>query len=243
VDQAQRTTGQTDMTQGLHVFLDRADAGRQVARRLDPYRVQDLLVLGLLGGGVPVAAEIARRFDAELDIIVARILRAWSTPDVALGAITANGNRYLTAAAVPGAGLGDGYLEAIAANEMAEARYCEERFRGSRPAPRIEDRTVIVVDDGLDTGATMLAALRALRKRQPGRLIVAAPVGRAATHGALRLEADEVVVLHEPSPFLTVGRYYHDFRPTQEREIMFLLQANWRQASSSRRPGEPVATR
>jgi predicted phosphoribosyltransferase len=89
----------------------------------------------------------------------------------------------------------------------------------------------------------MLASLRALCKRQPGRLIVAAPVGRPATRVALRLEADDVIVLHEPMPFLTTGRYYHDFRPTQERVIPYVLQADWRQASSSKKLGEPVATR
>jgi putative phosphoribosyl transferase len=117
------------------------------------------------------------------------------------------------------------YLEAVTADETAEARRREARFRGRRSAPRIEGRIVIVVDDGLATGATMWAALRSLRMSQPARLTVAVPVGAPSTCAALRTEADEVIALWEPEPFLAVGFYYQDFRPTPDREIERLL---WR---------------
>jgi predicted phosphoribosyltransferase len=209
----------------LRMFRDRIDAGAQLAERLVAYRGQDALVLGIPRGGVPVAAEVARRLDAELDIVVARKLGAPFQPELAVGAVTANGGRYLNAALVQEAGVTAEYLEAATAKEMAEAHRREERFRGTRTPPLIEGRIVIVVDDGLATGATMRAALRSLRKGQPARLIVAVPVGAPETCAALRAEADDVIALQEPDPFLAVGLYFQDFRPTDEREIEVLLRA------------------
>jgi putative phosphoribosyl transferase len=185
-----------------------------------------VLVLGIPRGGVPVAAEVARKLDAELDVVVARKLGAPGEPELAIGAVTANGGRYLNDALEQEAGVTGEYLASVTAEETAKAHRGEELFRGKRPAPRIEGRTVIVVDDGLATGATMRAALRLLRKRQPAWLIVAIPVGPPSTCAALRAEADEVIALLEPEPFLAVGLYYEDFRPTEEREIELLLRAN-----------------
>lgn len=221
-----------DFLPDLHVFRDRTDAGAQLAERLVAYRGQDVLVLGIPRGGVPVAAEVARKLDAELDIVVARKLGAPFQPELAIGAVTANGGRYLNDALAQEAGVTAEYLEAITADEMAEAHRREERFRGARRAPRIDGRIVIVVDDGLATGATMRAAVRSLRKRQPARLIVAIPVGPPETCATLRAEADDVIALQEPEPFLAVGLYYEDFRPTDEQEIELLLRASQQRVHS-----------
>lgn len=188
------------------------------------YAGPDVLVLGIPRGGVPVAAVVARHLNAELDIIVARKLGAPDQPELAIGAVTANGGRYLNQALIGEAQVSDEFLEAITAREMAEAQRRERVFRGGRPAPRIEGRTVIVIDDGLATGATMRAAVRSVRSRKPARLIVAVPVAPPATCAALRAEADEVVALLEPELFFAVGLYYDDFRPTPPDEIERLLR-------------------
>ena len=231
-EQDMTTFNLADFLPVLHIYRDRVDAGAQLAERLEAYRGQDALVLGIPRGGVPVAAEVARKLDAELDIVVARKLGAPGEPELAIGAVTANGGRYLDYALVQEAGVTGEYLASVTAEETAKAHRREERFRGKRTAPRIEGRTVIVVDDGLATGATMRAALRSLRKRQPASLIVAIPVGPPSTCSALRAEADEVIALLEPEPFRAVGLYYEDFRPTEEREIELLLRANQQRAQT-----------
>ncbi len=204
-------------------FRNRSDAGARLGERLNAYRGQDVLVLGIPRGGVPVAAEVAQRLGAELDIIVARKLGAPFQPELAIGAVTANGGRYLNLELIEEVGFTEELLESLAAREMAEARRREARFRGKRPPPRVEDRTVIVVDDGLATGATMRAAVRSLRKRRPARVIVAVPVGASQTCADLRNEADEVIALYEPNPFFAVGLHYEDFRPTEDSEVQELL--------------------
>jgi putative phosphoribosyl transferase len=210
---------------GPHLFRDRKDAGAQLAQQLGAYRGQDALVLGIPRGGVPVAAEVARLLEAELDIVAARKLGAPYQPELAIGAVTASGGRYLNEELIRDAGISDDYVAAVTANEMTEARRREGRLRGDRPPPRVEGRVVIVVDDGLATGATMRAAVRSLRERQPARVVVAVPVSPRETCDALRSEADDVVVLHKPEAFVAVGVHYADFRPTKEREIEQLLRA------------------
>jgi putative phosphoribosyl transferase len=207
----------------MHSFRDRADAGAQLARQLAVYRGQDVLVLGIPRGGVPVAAEVARRLEADLDIVVARKLGAPFQPELALGAVTASGSCWLDSVLLDEIGISREWLEAIIAREIAEARRQEHRFRGTRPTPSMRGRRVIVVDDGLATGATMRAAVRALRQSAAAQLIVAVPVAPPETCAALRYEVDEVIALYEPEPFIAVGLYYRDFRPTDDRQIEELL--------------------
>ncbi|MGA7991812.1 MAG: phosphoribosyltransferase family protein, partial [Thermoanaerobaculia bacterium] len=162
-------------------FRDRRDAGRVLAEALEKYRVRDPLVLGIPRGGVVVAAEVARRLGAEVDVLVARKLGAPGQPELAIGAVTADGGRWLNGALVSSLAVDAGYIDDVTRAEMAEAHARQTRFRGVRPPPEIEGRVVILVDDGFATGATVRAAARALRRKRPARLVLAAPVGAPET--------------------------------------------------------------
>ena len=205
------------------LFRDRRDAGRALAARLERYRGWDALVLGLPRGGVVVAAEVARQLDAELDVVVARKLGAPISPEVAIGAVTAS-ERVLNEELIRELDVSEAYLSGVTAVEQREARRREAWLRGNRPPPRIAGRSVIVVDDGLATGATMRAAVRSVRKQSPAHLVVAVPVGAREACEALRAEADEVVCLHAPASFGAVGSYYLRFDQTSDDEVRRLLQ-------------------
>jgi putative phosphoribosyl transferase len=224
-------------TQGW-LFFDRADAGRSLAARLERYRDQDVVVLGIPRGGVPVAAQVASHLGADLDVIVARKLGAPFNLELAIGAVTATGGRFLNDDLIEDLRISDAYLAAVTAEQRDEACRREEQFRGQRPACRVEGRVAILIDDGLATGATMRAAVRSLRQRQPSRLIVAVPVGSSQACAAVRSEVDELVCLHEPKTFWAVGLYYRHFDPTPDDEVLELLRAA---SAMSRRPSRPSA--
>lgn len=211
------------------LFRDRIDAGAKLAESLEEYRGRDVLVLGIPRGGVPVAAEVAHRLDADLDIIVARKLGAPISRELAIGAVTANGGRFLNEEIIRELRVSQAYLQTVTAEERAEARRREDRFRGTHHMARVKDRVVIVVDDGLATGATMRAAVRSVQKKHPAKLVVAVPVGAAESCAALREEADEVICLFEPEPFYAVGLYYQQFAPTEDSEVQAILQAAYAQ--------------
>lgn len=215
------------------LFLDRADAGKRLAAELARYGATHPLVLGIPRGGLPVAAEVARALDTDLDVVVARKLGAPGQRELAIGAVTANGGRYLNDEIIRELGVSDEYIEGIATEERAEAARREERFREGRPKPVIAGRTVIVVDDGLATGATMRAAVRSVRQSHPARLMAAIPVGAPPSCAELRDEVDELVCLYEPEEFWAVGAHYRQFEPTEDEEVRAILRAAHERVAAS----------
>jgi predicted phosphoribosyltransferase len=215
-------TGRAGAGTGLP-FHDRVAAGAALAEALDQYRARGALVLGLIRGGVPVAAEVARRLEAELDIVVVRKLGAPAAPELAMGAVTSDGTRILNNDVVKELRVPDAQLVALTEARGIEALRLEEQLRRGRPDLRIRGRTVILVDDGLATGATMRAAVASVRRRVPGRIVVAVPVGSKEACAALRREADEVVCPVEPEWFDAVGSWYEDFAQVSDREVTDLL--------------------
>lgn len=214
------------------LFADRVDAGRRLGERLAAYSADRPIVLGIPRGGVPVAAEVARLLGAELDVVVARKLGAPHQPELAIGATTAHGGRYLNEEVIEALGVARPYIEQVTASETAEARRREERFGGGRGLGAVAGRVAILVDDGLATGATMRAAARAVRAYAPSRLVVAVPVGAAETCEDMRDEADEIVCLAQPEPFWAVGLHYAEFGQTSDEDVQRILD-EWRRASAA----------
>jgi erythromycin esterase-like protein/predicted phosphoribosyltransferase len=213
---------QATLTQRFH---DRAEAGRLLAERLRSYAGRDdVVVLGLPRGGVPVAYEVARELDAPLDVYIVRKLGVPGHEEYALGAIATGGVRVLDRQLIDSLELPAEWLEAIDAMERRELHRRERAYRGERPPPDVAGRTVIVVDDGLATGATMLAALEALRADDPARVVVAVPVADPAVCDRLSDAADEVVCLLTPQPFRAVSVWYEDFSQTADGEVRGLLE-------------------
>jgi putative phosphoribosyl transferase len=206
-------------------YRDRFEAGAVLAGRLSGLAGRpDLLVLALPRGGVPVAFEVARRLGAELDAFVVRKLGVPGQEQLAMGAIASGGIRVLNESVIGALGIDQETIEAVAAKEQRELERREKLFRGDSPPPQIEDRTVVLVDDGLATGSTMLAAVRALRQQSPARVIVAVPVAAPETCEMMEAEADDVVCAATPEPFHAVGLWYEDFEQTSDEEVRELLE-------------------
>jgi len=206
------------------LFRDRVDAGQRLAKRLESYCNASPVVFAIPRGGVPVGAEIARGLGAELDVVVARKLGAPFHAELAIGAVTADGERFLNQDIISQLQIDDAYLERITKEQGEEASRREQLFRGGRPPVDIKGRTALLVDDGLATGATMRAAARSLRKREPGRLVVAVPVGSPEACRALLNDADEVICLAQPDPFYAIGLYYEHFEQVEDAEVLRLLE-------------------
>jgi predicted phosphoribosyltransferase len=212
-------------------FIDRADAGRQLAARLTEYAARsDVVVLGLPRGGVPVAYEVAEGLSAPLDVFVVRKLGVPGQPELAMGAIAAGGVEVLSRDLIRELGIPTALVERVAARERLELDRRDALYRGGRQAAQVADRTVILVDDGLATGSTMEAALLALRQQRPARLVVAVPVGARDSCDRLRRFADDVVCVRAPEPFNAVGLWYEAFDQTTDDEVAALLA----KASSAR---------
>jgi putative phosphoribosyl transferase len=208
---------------GEPLFRDRLDAGRQLAARLAAYRGWSPVVFAIPRGGVPVGAEIARGLGGALDVVVARKLGAPLYAELAIGAVAADGERFLNQDVLRQLRVSDAYLARVTKEQSEEARRREQRFRGGLLPVEVKGRIALLVDDGLATGATLRAAARSLRRRAPDRLIVAAPVGSREGCAALREDADEVVCLAEPDPFYAIGLYYENFEQVEDAEVLRLL--------------------
>lgn len=217
------------MATGACPFRDRRDAGRQLAAALlrqEPgLRATRPLVLALPRGGVPVGFEVAEALDAELDLVMVRKIGAPGQEELGIGAVVdgARPQRVVNEAAARQLGADEAYVERETQRQLAELERRRRVYRGSRPPAEPGGRTVIVVDDGIATGGTVLAVLRALRRSGPARLLLAVPVAPAASLAVLRQECDGIVCVTVPEPFHAVGDHYLDFRQTSDEEVVALL--------------------
>jgi putative phosphoribosyl transferase len=216
------------ITVGLDVFhkffIDREDAGQQLAQQLTHYANRnDVVVLGIPRGGVPVAFQVARQLNAPLDVFLSRKLGVPGQEELAFGALAAGYGRYLDEDIVRAAGVSADEINRITELTAAviEERACQ--YRESRPPLQVEDKTVILVDDGIATGASVYAALRALRQAKPKKLVLAAPVAPVSIDKRLGSAADEFVITHQPRNFYAVGQFYQHFDQTSDEEVMHLL--------------------
>jgi putative phosphoribosyl transferase len=205
-------------------FPNRAEAGRLLAEKLENYVGRsDVVVLGLPRGGVPVAYEVAQRLGAPLDVFVVRKLGVPGFEELAAGAIASGGVRVLNEDVIRALPNADQLIESVTERETVELERREQTYRDGRPAPELRNRVVILVDDGLATGATMRAAVAALRQRGVAKIVVAAPVGAPDTCRELEHEADETICAIAPEFFQAVGQYYEDFSQTSDEEVRELL--------------------
>ena len=205
-------------------FANRTEAGRLLAEKLGKYAERDdVNILGLPRGGVPVAYEVAKRLHAPFDVFIVRKLGVPGFEELAAGAIASGGVRVLNEDVIRAIPHADEMIELVSAKEEAELRRREELYRQRRGAPQVRDRTVILVDDGLATGATMRAAVKALRQSGAAKIVVAVPVGPRDTCAEIKELADETICLSTPEFFQAVGQYYEDFSQTSDAEVRELL--------------------
>lgn len=220
-------------------FRNRRAAGQALATALAHFQGRkDVIVLALPRGGLPVADEVARTLGADLDVILVRKLGVPWHPELAMGAIASGGSRVLNENLMRSLGLDEQALEDVEKSEREELHRRESAYRGQRPWPALGGRCVILVDDGLATGATMLAAVEAVRQDQPGRLVVAVPVAPPDTIARLRNRVDEVLCLKQPEPFGAVGAWYRDFGQVGDEEVREILAQAWGRAKPAGDPGE-----
>jgi len=212
---------------------DRQTAGRELAAALKNYAGRgDVLVLALPRGGVPVALEIAKILGAPLDLMLVRKLGVPGHRELAMGAIAGGGVRVLNQDIIDSLRIGREAIEETAAKEEKELQRRDKIYRGTRPLPAIESRIVVLVDDGIATGATMLAAIDAIRTRNPAKIVVAVPVGPAYTIERLKELADEVVCPYQPEPFMAIGNWYMDFSQLEDYEVRRMLSEAWQENGS-----------
>lgn len=207
-------------------FRDREEAGQHLAERLPQYaNAPDAVVLGLPRGGVVVASEVARKLGLPLDIFLVRKLGVPGYEELAMGAIASGGIRVMNEDVLRQISVSESTIEAVTRREERELVRREEAYRGNRPRLDVRGLTVILVDDGLATGATMRAAVRALRRQGPKRLVVAVPTAAPDTCDEFRAEVDEILCAMTPTPFHAVGAWYEDFSQTTDEEVQQLLKA------------------
>lgn len=214
----------------MEQFKDRRDAGKALAQKLTAYTDRlDVIVFALPRGGVPVAYEVALALKAPLDIWIVRKLGLPGQEELALGAISSGGLRVLNQDIIRALAIPEEAINVVAQKEFQELQRREQMYRGDRPLSDVQGRTVILVDDGLATGASMRAAVAALRARHPARIVIAVPVAAVETCHAFEFEVDEIVCVMTPEPFQGVSRWYADFRQTSDEEVRTLLEEASRQ--------------
>lgn len=213
---------------------DRTEAGRLLGEKLAAYSDRDdVVVLGLPRGGVPVAFEIAKRLNAPLDVFIVRKLGVPWQEELAMGAIASGSVRVLNNDVVKAYQISDEEIASVQAKEQKELERREQAYRGGRPVPDVRGRTVILVDNGIATGTTMRAGLAALRKLQPARIVVAVAVAPQSTYEELKAEADEVFCLLTPEMFFAISMWYERFEQTTDEEVRDLLSRAWAQRTAS----------
>jgi len=218
-------------------FPNRTEAGRLLAKKLVKYAGRDdVIVLGLPRGGVPVAFEVAQRLGAPLDVFIVRKLGVPGFEELAVGAIASGGVRVLNEDVMRALPNADELIESVTERETVELDRREQTYRNGRAAPELRDRIVILVDDGLATGATMRAAVKALRQRGVAKIVVAVPVGPPDTCREFEDEADETVCASTPEFFQAVGQYYEDFSQTSDEEVRELLARAAQERSAQQPP-------
>ncbi len=218
------------------LYQDRSEAGRLLATKLTAYAYRrDVLVLALPRGGVPVAYEVAKALHAPLDVFVVRKLGVPGHEELAMGAIATGDVCVLNKQVVQMLHISDSVIDAVATEEQRELERREHLYRDNRPPPDVHDCIVILVDDGLATGATMRAAVAALRQQHPARIVVAVPVAAPSTCEEFSAEVDEIICAQTPTPFFGVGYWYVDFSQTTDKEVYDLLARSEQE--------RPVATR
>jgi putative phosphoribosyl transferase len=210
------------------LLKNRRAAGQALAEELQEYKKRDdVIVLALPRGGVPVAVEVAEALDAELDLMLVRKLGTPGQRELAMGAIASGGSRVMNEDVVRGFNISEDAISQVEKKERKELQRREQAYRGERPGPELANRCVILVDDGLATGATMRAAVEAVRQDDPVSLVVAVPVAPADTVEMLRKQVDEMVCLAEPEPFMAIGMWYMDFSQVSDDEVRHILEKAW----------------
>jgi putative phosphoribosyl transferase len=216
------------------VFRNRTEAGQVLATKLTKYADRpDVLVLALPRGGVPCAYEVAQALHAPLDVFLVRKLGVPGREELAMGAIATGGVRVLNEQVIRASHTSHELIDMVIAEELKELQRRERLYRRGRPPVDVRGRTVLLIDDGLATGSTMRAAVIALRRREPDRIVVAVPVGAPETCAELRNEADEAICAQTPTPFHAVGLWYGDFTQTTDKEVRRLLERSFEEQHSS----------
>lgn len=206
-------------------FRNRVHAGQLLAEKLMQYaNREDVLVLAVPRGGVPVGFEVAQALHAPLDVFVLRKLGAPWHEELGFGAVASGGVRIMEQETIDALGLTPEEIEAVVEREESELRRRERVYRGERPAPNVKGKIVVLVDDGIATGSSMLAAIAALRHFKPAKIVIAVPVAAASTAKRLRKIVDEFVAVEAPAAFYAVGQFYADFQPTSDEEVVDLLE-------------------
>lgn len=207
------------------IFKDRADGGKKLAQELSPYSDRsNVVVLGLPRGGVPVAYEVAKELDAPLDVFIVRKLGVPGHEELAMGAIASGGVSVLNDEVVKGVNLSEDDIDQVARREREELERRERAYRGERPGVALQNKIVLLVDDGLATGASMRAAVKGVREHGPEKIIVAVPTAPPETCEAFNDLADEAICLETPTPFIGVGAWYEDFPQTKDEEVKEILE-------------------